>query len=188
MTTQSLKKFRRVALVTCLACLAAACGDFPTRAAKAPLCEPPREHRLDVALEETKSALAAGCRADYDAYMARLLETAEGDPKPENKRLFSEFLLWSTDQGLLSKRQAQSYYNRYFNTKFVSLLGDYNNCAYTCPRKDRFLVDMQRELKDKEQGLLRVSRDQEAYYRADRLFQEAELVLEATCRACAAAP
>jgi hypothetical protein len=45
---------------------------------------------------------------------------------------------------------------------------------------------MERELSDKERGLLRVSLDNDAYYRADQLFQEVELVLEATCMACAA--
>jgi hypothetical protein len=46
--------------------------------------------------------------------------------------------------------------------------------------------DMERELSDKERGLLRVSLDNEGYYRADELYQEVELVLEATCTACAA--
>jgi hypothetical protein len=45
---------------------------------------------------------------------------------------------------------------------------------------------MERELSDKERGLLRVSLDNDGYYRADRLYQEVELVLEATCTACAA--
>jgi len=31
-----------------------------------------------------------------------------------------------------------------------------------------------------------VSQDAPGYYRADRLYQETELVLEATCTACAA--
>ena len=55
--------------------------------------------------------------------------------KPENKRVFSEFLVWSSDQGLLSKRQAEDYYNRYFNVKFMSMKGDYNNCSHTCPEQ-----------------------------------------------------
>jgi hypothetical protein len=34
--------------------------------------------------------------------------------------------------------------------------------------------------------MLSASLDRDGYYRADRLLQETELVLEATCRACAA--
>ena len=56
----------------------------------------------------------------------------------------------------------------------------------TCPRRDRVMRHMERELSDKERGLLRVSLDSAGYYRADELYQEVELVLEATCTACEA--
>ena len=46
--------------------------------------------------------------------------------------------------------------------------------------------DMERELTDKERGLMKVSLDNAGYYRADELYQEVELVLEATCTACSA--
>ena len=46
------------------------------------------------------------------------------------------------------------------------------------------MQEMNRELADKEQGLLKVSADRREYYRANRLFQETELVLQATCEAC----
>ena len=141
---------------------------------------------LDAAVASARDRLASGCEARFDEYMARLLEVAEGDPDPENKRVFSDFLVWTADEGLLSRRQAQENWNRYFNVKFVTLAGDYNNCAATCPVRGDLLADMERELRDKERGLLRASGDAEGYYRADQLYQEAELVLEATCRACAA--
>ena len=70
--------------------------------------------------------------------------------------------------------------------KFVSLQSDYNNCSHTCPRRGKVMLDMQRELSDKERGLLKVSMDNAGYYRADELYQEVELVLEATCTACSA--
>ena len=68
----------------------------------------------------------------------------------------------------------------------MAMKGDYNNCSHTCPNKQSVLFDMERELSDKERGLLKVSQDIDGYYRADRLYQEVELVLEATCTACAA--
>ena len=68
--------------------------------------------------------------------------------------------------------------------KYVSLISDYSVCAQTCPRQQDVMRDMSRELHDKEQGLLKVSADRLEYYRANRLYQEAELVLEATCLAC----
>ena len=155
-------------------------------ATRSPECVGPQSKNLASAIDAAQTSLINGCHAHFDRYYDDLLGIAEGDPKPENKRAFSEFLVWSSDQGLLSTRQAQDYYNRYFNVKFMSLKGDYNNCSHTCPNKQKVLFNMERELTDKERGLLRVSLDSEGYYRADQLFQEVELVLEATCTACAA--
>lgn len=155
-------------------------------ATQTPDCAGPATRNLDAAVNDVKASLVEGCHAYFDSYYDDLLKIAEGDPKPENKRIFSEFLVWSADEGLLSKRQAESYYNRYFNVKFMSLRGDYNNCSHTCPNKRKVLLDMERELTDKERGLLKVSLDSDGYYRADRLYQEVELVLEATCTACTA--
>ena len=151
-----------------------------------PPCDGPQTRNLNAAIDHVKDSLDSGCAAHFDRYYDDLLSIAEGDPKPENKRIFSEFLVWSADEGLLSQRQAKDYYNRYFNVKFMALQSDYNNCSHTCPRRDRVMLDLERELGDKERGLLRVSLDNEGYYRADELYQEVELVLEATCTACSA--
>jgi hypothetical protein len=43
---------------------------------------------------------------------------------------------------------------------------------------------MKQELGDKELGLLKVSADRRTYQRAMQLYNETELVLEATCSAC----
>ncbi len=151
-----------------------------------PVCMSPQTRNLDHAIRAVESNLSSGCATHFDRYYDDLLTIAEGDPSADNKRAFSEFLVWASDEGLLSKRQAEDYYNRFFNVKFMSMRGDYNNCSHTCPNRQKVLIDMQRELSDKERGLLKVSLDTDGYYRADRLFQELELVLEATCTACAA--
>ena len=151
-----------------------------------PPCNGPQSKNLTSAISAVQSNLINGCAEHFDRYYDDLLSIAEGDPKKENKRIFSEFLVWSSDEGLLSQRQAKEYYNRFFNVKFVSLQSDYNNCTHTCPRRDRVMLNMERELSDKERGLLKVSLDNAGYYRADELYQEVELVLEATCTACAA--
>ena len=171
---------RSLALVSVLYLLGA-CTTTP-----ATDCSGPNSRNLDEAFAQVEGQLANGCEYQFDRYMAELLVIAEGDPRPENKRKFSEFLVAMGDRGLLSNRQARDLYNRYFNVKFVSLRGDYNNCELTCPRLDGVLDDMQSELSSKELGLLRISEDVAGYNRADRLFKEAELVLEATCLACAA--
>ncbi|MBT8135404.1 MAG: hypothetical protein KJO54_00180 [Gammaproteobacteria bacterium] len=176
-----MKLLKIAILPAALLLLATGCATTPQ-----PDCSLPDGKNLRVAIEVSKAQLTNGCEALYDAYFDRLLTVAEGDPKPRHKQTFSEFLEWSTDSGLLSQRQAQAYYNRYFNVKFMSLAGDYNNCSYTCPRQAEVLTRMEEELSDKEQGLLRVALDRDSYYRADQLLKETELVLAATCTACAA--
>lgn len=158
----------------------ASCASSP------PPCGGPQSKNLGAAIGDVKSKLSAGCGAHFDRFYDDLLNIAEGDPRPENKRHFSEFLVWTADEGVLSKRQAKNYYNRYFNVKFMSLESDYNNCSHTCPIRDRVMLNMERELSDKERGLLKISLDNKGYYRADELYQEVELVLQATCTACAA--
>jgi len=166
--------------------LALLSATFASCASSPPPCMSPQTKNLDTAIVQVEHELASGCAAHFDRFYDDLLRIAEGDPKPGNKRIFSEFLVWTTDQGMLSQRQAKEYYNRYFNVKFVSLQGDYNNCSHTCPRRDRVMRLMERELSDKERGLMKVSLDSAGYYRADELYQEVELVLEATCTACEA--
>ena len=147
-------------------------------------CPPLGARNVDAAAAEARTRLTAGCEARYHDYVDQLLTVAEDDPGPRQREAMSEFLVWSADEGLLSRRQAQALYNRYFNVKFVAMSGDYNTCRSTCMQRESVLTEMEAELRDKERGLLKVSRDPDAYYRADRLFQEAELVLEATCLAC----
>lgn len=141
---------------------------------------------LDAATLEVEQRLGDGCEYHFDAYFGELLALAEDNPAASNRVHFSDLLVRQVDAGVLSRRRAEELYNRYFNVKFVSLRGDYNTCSQTCPIRQRVLADMRTELQHKEQGLLRASEDAQSYYRADTLLKEAELVLEATCRACAA--
>lgn len=152
----------------------------------ADLCDGRLGINLDSALSETERRLASGCEYRFDSYFRENLATAEANPAGDNKRAFSDHLVRVNSMGVISKRQAQELYNRYFNVKFVSLSGDYNTCSQTCPVQARVISDMKTELQDKELGLLRVTGDNASYYRADTLLQETQLVLAATCRACEA--
>ncbi len=164
-----------------LALLLSACNSAPQRSA---VCTPPSGTNLHQAIAQARADLSAGCGHRFDAYWTALLEIGAGDPRPENRRDFSAFLEWSVDQGLLSRRQARERYNRYFGVKYVSLLSDYSVCSRTCPNRSQVLTEMQAERADKELGLLKIADDANAYRRADRLYNEMSLVLEATCAAC----
>lgn len=185
MKTKTIGK-RVAGLWLTLATLAILAGCETQPAPVADLCGGRLGANLDSALAETEKRLGAGCEYRFDSYFKENLATAEANPDAENKRAFSDHLMQVNAMGVISKRQAQDLYNRYFNIKFVSLTGDYNTCSQTCPVQGRVVSDMKAELQDKELGLLRVSGDNASYYRADNLLKEAQLVLAATCRACAA--
>jgi hypothetical protein len=141
---------------------------------------------LDGAMRTVETRLGDGCEYQFDGYFQSLLSLAEANPDTNNRRLFSDHLMRVHEMGVISRRQAEGLYNRYFNVKFVSLQGDYNTCSQTCPIRKQVISDMQAELHDKELGLLRASNDAPSFYRADNLLKETDLVLEATCRACLA--
>lgn len=141
---------------------------------------------LNTAMNTAETKLASGCEYHFNAYFNSLLTIAEENPDTDNKMLFSDHLMRVNDMGVISRRQAEGLYNRYFNIKFVSLQGDYNTCSQTCPVRSQVMSDMQAELHDKELGLMRASADAASFYRADTLLKETDLVLEATCRACSA--
>jgi len=181
MKTSITSTFTTLAALAALSTLLAACNANPPRASA---CTLPEGHNLERAISAARFDLTTGCEQQFDEYFQRLLVIAEGDPKKDNKVAFSDFLIWANEEGLLSKRQARELYTRYFGVKYVTLISDYSVCAQTCPRQQEVMREMNRELVDKEQGLLKVSADQREYYRANRLFQETELVLDATCEAC----
>ncbi|MEM6707434.1 MAG: hypothetical protein AAF648_01485 [Pseudomonadota bacterium] len=162
--------------------LLAGCETTPV----ADVCGGPLSSNLDQAVSDVESRLASGCEYQFDSYFDQLLAIAENDPAAENRKVFSDHLIAAKNLGVISQRQARERYNRYFNIKFVSLTGDYNTCSQACPDRRTLLMNMKRELGDKERGLLRISKDQASFYRADVLLKEADLVLEATCRACEA--
>jgi hypothetical protein len=181
MKTSRTSTLTTMAALAALSTLLAACNANPPRASA---CTLPEGHNLERAISAARFDLTTGCEQQFDEYFQRLLVIAEGDPKKDNKVAFSDFLIWANEEGLLSKRQARELYTRYFGVKYVTLISDYSVCAQTCPRQQEVMREMNRELVDKEQGLLKVSADQREYYRANRLFQETELVLDATCEAC----
>ena len=147
-------------------------------------CTMPGGHDLDQDIRASKFQLETACAAHFERYFNSLLSIASGDPRKENKGKFSDFLLWANQADLISKNQARAYYNRYFGVKYMSMQGDYSVCSEACPKRSQLMRDMRDELQQKELGLAKVSADASTYHRATQLYNETELVLEATCTAC----
>ena len=172
---------RRLLMLLVAAPLIGACATTNT----VDVCAVQLHGDVDAAMNQVEGRLRSGCEYRFDGYFQSLLALAAENPDKQHPARFSDFLMRVHDLGVISRRQAEALYNRYFNVKFVSLRGDYNTCSQTCPVRDQVMSDMRAELHDKELGLMRASSDQGSFYRADNLLKEADLVLEATCRACA---
>lgn len=151
-----------------------------------PACILPSGVNLAEALAHSQKDLGSfQCETMFDSYYERLIDVARRDPDMENKRRFSEFLEWANAEGIIDKIQARSYYNRYFNTTFMSLPDDFNVCSSCSDQTQRELeMQLKEELAQKEEGLLRACRDKQAYYSAADQYNSILLLLDATCTAC----
>jgi hypothetical protein len=151
-----------------------------------PSCTLPAGVNLDEALAHSREDLKhLECEVMFDNYYERLIEVAKRDPGLTNKRKFSDFLEWANSEGIIDKIQARDYYNRYFNTTFMSLPDDYNVCSSCSEKKQNTLtLRMEEELGQKEAGLLRACQDKNAYYLAADQYNSIMLLLDATCTAC----
>ena len=151
-----------------------------------PSCTLPSGVSLAEALEHSRNDLGhLECESMFDGYFERLIDVAKRDPDAANKRRFSEFLEWAHGQGIIDKIQARSYYNRYFNTTFMSLPDDFNVCSSCTPElKKDIEKQMEDELRQKEEGLLKACRDKNAYYAASDQYNSILLLLDATCMSC----
>jgi len=151
-----------------------------------PSCTLPSGVDFDEALVHSRKDLAhLECEVLFDSYYERLVEVAKRDPEIANKRKFSDFLEWANTEGIIDKIQARNYYNRYFNTTFMSLPDEYNVCSSCSERKQKDLeFQLEKELGQKEEGLLRACQDKNAYYVAADQYNSIMLLLDATCTAC----
>jgi len=151
-----------------------------------PSCTLPSGVNLAQALDHSKKDLAhLECEVLFDNYYAGLVEVAKRDPAMANKRKFSDFLEWANTEGIIDKIQARNYYNRYFNTTFMSLPDEYNVCSSCAERNQKDLqFRLEEELGQKEEGLLRACQDKDTYYLAADQYNAVMLLLDATCTAC----
>lgn len=151
-----------------------------------PRCILPSGVNLEEALAHSKADLGhLECEPRFDSYFERLIDVAKRDPDIQNKRKFSDFLQWANVEGIIDKIQARDYYNRYFNTTFMSLPDDYNVCSSCSEKRQNDLeLQLETELGQKEDGLLRACQDKDAYYAAADQYNSIMLLLDATCTAC----
>jgi len=146
----------------------------------------PTGKRIEPAFVAAKAALKkTPCVYQFDAILTRLLTISEGDPQLRNKQRFSAFLQWSQGQGIISQKQAKTYYTRYFGLYFMTLpRTGYTTCSM-CPKVAQLRRQLHAEVGQKKIGLLRVSGDKKTYQKAVNDHNALQTILKAVCHACA---
>jgi hypothetical protein len=172
------------------------CGQFnhlkpTTEAVSTVSCSGPTGHLLGNAVSQVKSNLShSACLSQYNDYYGNLLEIAKGDPGAKNLAVFGEFKQWSESKGLVSKKQSEAKFHRYFNPRFVEISlnttnSTYNTCSLASQQKT-LLTNLKQEMKDKHTGLLEVLGDKARYQTAAELYSNLSFQLEQSFDACTA--
>lgn len=171
--------------VICVGCVSSKKTN-PTPVPVVESCPLPSGYIVEQAFQTARSTLSnPACRYKFDAVLASLLHVCEGAPEMKNKELFHAFFEWAKDEGIISLVQAKKHYTRYFSNRFISLPDNYQICSH-CSRLKPMMKNCRDELKRKEQGLLKVCGDKATYAKASGDLDKVALILEATCRSCAA--
>ncbi|OQY11949.1 MAG: hypothetical protein B6I31_03990 [Desulfobacteraceae bacterium 4572_19] len=182
---KSIKKLVKIIMIVTVAfIITVGCAPKEPTPAVANTCPIPTGFLVDEAFATAKSTLSnPECRYKFETIFSALLNTCSGAPELRNKELFSQLLVWSKNEGIISKIQAKEYYTKYFSSRFISLPGDYSTCSH-CPRLRSIMAECKSELQAKELGLLKACNDKLTYNKAFGDLDKIELILEATCSAC----
>jgi hypothetical protein len=149
-------------------------------------CSLTEKSSLSRAVIEAKTDLTnEQCHPSFDRYFDNLLTIAAGNPSPAYKKDFSDFLVWTANQGILTMQQAKEFYSSYFSLTFTSLPDEYNVCSQ-CSDKTKNAIEenLCLELEHKKQGMSDSCGDKTSYYEARSQHENVLLFLDATCSAC----
>jgi hypothetical protein len=183
-----MKTIKTILLISILSVFAAACKPTSKPLPEAPLanytCELSQSKIVSVAFDETQVALSnTSCWSDFDAHFNNLLSIASGDPTPEHKKTFADFLRRSEAQGIISKVQLKQTYTRYFTGFFASLPKDESNCK-AGQDINKLTRNLDTEMRDKQKGLLKAMGARDEFSKAKRDRDAIILIVAAAGEAC----
>ena len=127
------------------------------------------------------------CHYSWQGYRDRLLQVAKGSPGPENEARFAGLLRESVDRGIITKRQAQEAFSRYFDPEFYAVKLEPRSSCTSLREKDRLTAAMRAELAYKREGMLEILDDEERFSKAQHHYNDLNTVFEAVSTACSQA-
>jgi hypothetical protein len=129
----------------------------------------------------------SSCHYSWPSYQARLVAVAKGSPGPENEARFAQLLRTGMDRGIISKKQGQEMFSRYFDPEFYTVKSEARSSCSALNHKEQLFTDMRRELDYKREGMLEVLNDEDRFRQAQQHYADLRLVFDAIEYACGAA-
>ena len=150
-------------------------------------CALPGGHDLSTAMSAARGTLSkSNCQYQFDAIESELMGVAAGNPGQHNREPFHDFYRWSADQGVLTRLQAKEHYTRYFTVSYAaSMPNDVSTCGMARDKK-RVLGALADDVAHKEQGLMQVLGDRDAWFKAKQGHDDLVFLVEGTLDACVA--
>ena len=148
-------------------------------------CSLSNTNNVDRLFAEVSDKLeSSSCQYSFPQYRDRLLLAAKGAPGPENEARFADLLRQSIELGIISKKQGQETFSRYFDPEFYVVKSEARSSCSSLRQKDRLYADMRKELAYKKEGMLEILDDEERFRRAQNYFQDLNIVFDAVDAAC----
>ena len=161
----------------------AACSQQPRH--DAGYCDLSATSNVDRLFAEASAKMQDGaCHYHFDEYRARLVAAAKGAPGPENEARFAGLLRESIDLGIISKRQGQEVFSRYFDPELYAVKAEPRSSCSSLKHKERMYAAMREELAYKREGMLEILDDQARFRQAQRHYSDLNLVFDAVDVAC----
>ena len=163
--------------------VAAGCSQLPKRDLAD--CSISDTNNIDRLFEQVSGRLEnPACHYRYRDYQQRLVAAAKGAPGAENEDRFAGLLRTGIDRGIISKRQGQETFSRYFDPEFYAVKSEARSSCSSLRDKDELYAGMRSELAYKREGMLEILDDEERFRRAQHYYNDLRLVFEAVDAAC----
>ena len=179
-----LKKYswRAGAALVSLAVLSA-CSQMPGKTTAD--CSLDNTKNVDTLFAQVSDKLKiSACHYSYPLYREQLVAAAKGSPGPENEARFAALLRQSIDSGIISKKQGQETFSRYFDPEFYVVKSESRSSCSSLRKKQQLYADMRTELAYKREGMLEILDDEERFRKAQNYYQDLNIVFEAVDAAC----
>jgi len=166
-----------------VAAFATGCSQSPTR--EVADCSLSDTNNVDKLFAQVSKRLEHGsCHYSYPIYQERLVAAAKGAPGPENEARFAGLLRESIERGIISKKQGQEAFSRYFDPEFYVVKSQSRSSCSSLRQKDRMYNEMREELAYKREGMLEILDDGTRFRQAQHYYNDLTIVFDAVNAAC----